>query len=200
MINLLPPEMKLDYRYARRNRRLVRWSVGLLVALAGLAGLTGSGLLIMGHAEHQRSQEVTAVQQRLASQNVTETEKQVTTISNNLKLMVTVLSKEILFSRLLTQLGSVTPPGTALTSLSISQTAGAIDITAGTKNYGDAAQLQANLADPANRIFSKADIDSISCSSNSTQNSIYPCSVTIKALFASDNPFLFINKDKAGAS
>lgn len=200
MINLLPSEMKLNYRYARRNRRLVRWAVGLLVALAGLAGLTGSGLLIMGHAEHQRSQEVAAVQQRLASQNVSETEKQVATISNNLKLMVTVLSKEILFSKLLTQLGSVTPPGTALTSLSISQTAGAIDITAGTKSYGDATQLQANLSDPTNRIFSKADIDSISCSSNSTQNSAYPCSVTIKALFASDNPFLFINKDKAGAS
>ena len=108
--------------------------------------------------------------------------------------------KVVLFSKLLVQLGSATPPNVVLTGLSISQTAGAIDITARAKNYDGAAHLQANLADPGNKIFSKADIVTINCSATATGgiSVVYPCVITIKALFSSDNPFLFINTDKAG--
>lgn len=112
--------------------------------------------------------------------------KEVTSVSNNLKLMVTVLSKEILFSKLLAQLGTITPQNVVLTDLSISQTESAIDITAQAANYNAAAQLQANLADKNNQIFSSADIVNITCASGSTAttNTAYPCTVNIRALFA----------------
>jgi Tfp pilus assembly protein PilN len=113
--------------------------------------------------------------------------------------MVGVLSKQVLFSELLVQLGSITPPNVVLTNLSISQTASAIDVTARATDYNSAAQLQANLADPDNKIFSSADIVDISCSSASAEGlaAAYPCTGTVKALFVKDNPFLFINTNKA---
>ena len=114
--------------------------------------------------------------------------------------MVTVLSKEILFSKLLTQLGTITPPNVRLTDLTISQTESAIDITAQTANYESATQLQVNLTDPNNKIFSKADIVSITCSSGATvQDTAHPCTATIRAQFTENNPFLFINAAKAGS-
>ncbi|HYH36468.1 MAG TPA: hypothetical protein VD706_03145 [Candidatus Saccharimonadales bacterium] len=50
------------------------------------------------------------------------------------------------------------------------------------------------MADPKNKIFSKADIVSITCSDD---NSDYPCTINIRALFAPNNPFLFINNKDA---
>lgn len=199
MINLLPPTTKQEYRYARRNRRLVHWSLAFVMAIVGVALLTAGGLFIMDRSIDKHAADSAAAKARLDSQDAAATQQQVAAISTNLKLMVNVLSKEVLFSELLTQLGSITPPSVALTSLSVSQTAGAIDITAHAKNYEAAAQLQANFTDPANKVFSRADIVNISCTNDAAKPG-YPCTITLKALFAADNPFLFINQDKAGQS
>ncbi len=107
-----------------------------------------------------------------------------------------VLSREVLFSKLLTQIAAVTPTNTSLTDLSISNVAGSLDITAISSDYQSATQLQVNLEDPRNKIFSKADIQNITCNPDATDPR-YPCSVRIKALFSDDNPFLFINKSAA---
>jgi hypothetical protein len=203
MINLLPPELKQDYRYARLNRRLLNWSIGCLAAIFGVAIITTVGLFIMKNSSDSYQLRIAETQTQLDSENMSGVQKQVTDISNNLKLMVTVLSKEILFSKLLGRLGSITPSNTILTNLSISQTEKAVDITAQTSSYDAATQLQVNLADPSNQIFSKADIVNIACvSSAKATNPAYPCTASIRALFTKDNPFLFINAGvkKAGTS
>lgn len=202
MINLLPPETKQSYKYARRNRRLLFWTFAFLIAIGGVIFLTGVGLLAMNNSIDHNKEEIAQLDARLTSEDLAGTQKQVTAISGNLKLMANVLSKEILFSELLTRLGTITPPGVVLTNLSISQTAGAIgaiDVTARSVDYGGAARLQANLADPNNQIFSKADTISISCGGSETTGiaASYPCTISIRALFAEDNPFLFINTQKA---
>jgi hypothetical protein len=200
MINLLPPELKQDYKYARYNRHLMRWVFAFLFALIGVAVITGSGILIMRNSIDSYKSQIASTQAQLTSENSTQTQQQVTDISNNLKLMVKVLSKEILFSKLLTQLGNITPSNVELTSLTITQAQSAIDITAQTTDINAATQLQANLASPTNQIFSKADLVSITCGSGSQQgtNSNYPCTADIRAEFTNNNPFLFINS-KAGS-
>lgn len=125
----------------------------------------------------------------MVAQNLTGVQGQVHEISNNLNLVVQVLSKEVLFSELLQQLTTLMPASTNLTSLSISQTQGAIDITAAAKDYASAAQIQVNLTDANNRLFSKADIVSISCSGTGS----YPCSIELRALFSADSSYMFIN-------
>jgi len=198
MINLLPPETKEDYRYARRNHQLAHWLTIASVSLLGGILLAAGGYLYLSQSVHSTNQQIADSNQILKLQNLDATQKQVTTISNNLKLTVQVLSKEILFSDLLKQLARVTPNDAILTNLAITQAQGGVDITAGTANYDAATQLQVNLADPKNQIFSKADIVSITCSNNSN-NPKYPCTVSIRALFAKDNPFLFINSAKGVA-
>lgn len=200
MINLLPPELKQDYRYARRNYRLLRWLAAFLVAIGGVAIITGTGLFIMSNTIDSYKSRIASTQGALASQHYADTQKQVTDISNNLRLMVKVLSKEVLFSKLLARLGQVTPPGVILTDLSISQTQSGMDITAQTANYNAATQLQVNLASPTNQIFSKADIVNITCQTGSQViNPAYPCTATIRAQLTGNNPFLFINSQQAGA-
>ena len=201
MINLLPPELKQDYRFAGYNKILITWVSFFLIAIFGVAIITGSGLFIMNNSMRNYKDSIASDQLQLANDNMPAIQMQVTDISNNLKLMVNVLSHEIMFSKLLQQLGSITPPNVILTNLSISQSQSAVDITAQTGSYSAAAQLQINLAAPTNEIFSKADIVNISCL-NTPQviNPNYPCTADIRAQFTKNNPFLFINSTVAKAS
>lgn len=195
MINLLPPDLKSSYRYAHLNAKLLRWIGVFGLAIIGLVVISAGGLLYLYQTSRSYDTQISSLNRTLKEQNIDEVSKQTEHISNNLKLAVKVLSKEVLFSKLLTHLASITPSNANLTDLNISQEQTGIDITAETTDYNAATQLQVNLSDPNNKLFTKADIVSISCESNSDSGTStkYPCSVVIRALFVKDNPFLFIN-------
>ena len=195
MINLLPPDIKQSYRYAHANVRLVRWVTLSIVALVGLGVIAVGGILYLQHSTDNYRGQVASTQEYLKAQDQKSTQKKITEMSNNLKLVTQVLSREVLFSKLLTRLGSVMPSNVIMENLSITQTTGAINISAKATDYQAATQVQVNLADPANEIFSKADIVSINCEGDSSSPK-YPCRILIKALFADNNPFLFINSGK----
>ncbi len=197
MINLLPPEIKSGYRYARRNVVLRRWAVICLVALIGLGGLATYGLLSLHQSTVRYNNQIAASQKLFKQEDFAGTQAQVKNISSSFKLVVKVLSQEVLFSELLKQITAAIPANSNLTGLDISQTQGAIDIVANATDYNTASQVQVNLADPANKIFSKADIVNIACNSETAANPKYPCTVNIRALFATNNPFLFINSKEA---
>ncbi|MCL4357921.1 hypothetical protein M1512_03445 [Patescibacteria group bacterium] len=196
MINLLPPETKKSYHYALINDRLVVWIIALVIGLAGLGAIGTFGWVSLHRNIATNSQQVSTLTQKLTADHLNSVEQQVQTISNDFTLVVKVLSQEVLFSKLLTKMAAAMPSGASLTSLNVSNTTGGsgLDITAEAANYTDAAQVQVNLSDPSNGIFSKADIENINCNSGNTQNLAYPCQVKIRAQFATNNQFLFINQ------
>lgn len=198
MINLLPPEIKNSYRYARRNVALRRWVIICLVALVGLAGLATYGLLTLRQSTITYNNKIAASNELFKQEKFSETQTEVKDASNSFKLAVKVLGQEILFSKLIQQITATIPDGANLTELDINQAQGGIDISANATDYHTATQVQVNLSDPNNKIFSKADIIGINCVSANALNPKYPCLITIRALFASNNPFLFINS-KASA-
>jgi Tfp pilus assembly protein PilN len=192
MINLLPPAIKQDYRYGARNTVLLRWVAAFVFSLIGLGLIATYGLLTMQNSSNSYANQVAAAQAQLEKQNLKGTETQVKNISSDFHLVVQVLSKEVLFSKLLRQIATVIPANAVLTGLNINQTSGGIDLTAAATDYNTATQLQLNLQDPSNKIFSKADIISINCGGAISETQ-YPCAVQIRALFASNNPYLFVN-------
>lgn len=198
MINLLPPEVKNGYRYARRNVILRRWVAAFLVALVGLGVLGTYGLLALHQSTANYDNRVAAAETQLQNDKLDQTKKQVEDMSTSLKLAVQVLSNEVLFSKLIQQIGANMPAGTVLTELSIGQVQGGLELTASSTDYTAGTQIQVNLADPANKIFSKVDIESLKCdsASNNSGQSSYPCKVQLRALFNPNNAFLFINQGK----
>ncbi len=193
MVNLLPPDTKDSYRYARRNVLLRKWVMLFAAALIGL-GLIGTfGLFTIQQSANHYNQQIDASQKQFTKEDFAGTQAQVQDISNSFRLVVKVLSQEVLFSQLLKQIAAAIPANAKLTGLNINQTQGGIDITAVATNYSTASQVQVNLADPQNKIFSKADIVSITCGGAAAADPHYPCTVNIRALFGSNNPYLFIN-------
>src|SRR5262249_51159234 len=134
------------------------------------------------------NQQVEQARAELRAQKLDETQQRVEDLSNSLKLVNQVLSKQVLFSELLKQTGAVMPSGATLSNLTVSKLQGGIDLQVVSKDYQTATQVQVNLADKNNKIFDKVDIVSITCSTGA-QVTAYPCSGNYRALFAKDNPF-----------
>ncbi len=189
MINLLPNTLKTSYRYARQNRHLVHWITVFAVGILGAAIITGVGYVYLNQTANNYKQQIATSREQLAAQDLTGVQNQVKTMSNNLTLALEVLSKQVLFSELLQQLTTLMPTNTNLTGLSISQTEGAIDISAEATDYASAAQIQVNLTDSENKLFSSADIVGISCAGENA----YPCSVQLRALFSDNSSYIFTN-------
>lgn len=199
MINLLPPQTKQGYRYGMANIKLVRWMVSGVIAIVGLGIIGTYGWLSLHQNITHYQAEVASTKEILKKEKQKETYAEVQNITNSFKLVVQVLSKEVLFSKLLSSMATAMPSGSYLSDLTIAKAQGALDITAQTTNQQTATQVQVNLADPDNKIFAKADIVNISCTTKNAKDPTHPCTVTIRALFADNNPFLFINqKQKVG--
>jgi Tfp pilus assembly protein PilN len=196
MINLLPPNIRQDTLYARRNVVLLRWVIACGIALIGIGLIVGAGFVYLDQTSKSHAKRAEAARASLQAQKVEETGKKIEEISNNTKLATQVLSKEILFSKLLRQLGAALPANTTLTGLQIDKVQGGLALTASAKDVVSATQIQLNLEDPNNKIFEKADIESITCASSS--DNPYPCVVQIRALFGKNNPYLYITPTVTG--
>lgn len=199
MINLLPLSQKKQISYARRNTKLRRWLIANIVGVFGIAIIIAAGQVFMVRSTESWQKQVNDTAAQLQVQKLQETQSRVTEISDSVKLAIQVLSKQVLFSKLLTQIGAAMPNGTSLQSLSIASPEGGIDLTAVATNYQTATQVQVNLSDPNNRIFEKADIVSVSCQQDEAADQRYPCQVSIRALFAKDNSFQYVT-NKVGAN
>ena len=197
MINLLPTETKQQLMFARRNNALRNWALATIVGLAGVLIVIAAGQLFISRSNAVWQKQVNDTKQQLEKQQLTQTQNRVTEMSDSIKLGSQVLSKQVLFSKLLSQITTVLPSGSALQSLSIKSAEGGIDLTAVAKDYQSATQVQINLADPKNKVFEKADIVSVTCQDSSATD--YPCTVTVRALFAKDNAFQYTS-DQAGAT
>jgi uncharacterized protein YgfB (UPF0149 family) len=192
MINLLASNAKEDLLYARRNTIIMRWCILALVIIAGIGIIGISGIFYMRESQEKLQNQIELTKAQLKEQDLEGTQKQVESISSNVKLTIDVLSREILFSKLIRQIGSAMPADTSLTNLQITKTQGGIDLSAIAKDYNAGTQVQLNLQDPTNKIFDKADLVNISCGSDSTIDARYPCTVTVRAQFGKNNSFYLI--------
>lgn len=201
MINLLPPDIKQSVVFARRNTLLRKWSFLLLIGILVIVGVVAAGQVYLQKSIKTYSSQVQQGEADLKKQKLDETQKEVEELTDSLKLVTQVLQREILFSKLLVQIGGALPSGAILTNLSIDKVNGGLDLQADADDYQTATQVQLNLQDPNNKIFEKADILSIQCDTPENASDPlkrqYPCTVQIRALFAKNNTFSFI---KSGAN
>ncbi len=196
MINLLPTEVKQNIIYARRNTSIRSWITAAFGALICFVLVIGAGQFYLKQSSDNYAKQLAIGQEQLKSQKLEETQKEIEEVSGNLKLVVQVLSRAILFSKLLNQVGSALPNGSVLTNLSISnKVQGGIDLSFSSTDYQTGTQVQLNLSDPNNKIFEKADLVNIQCQESPTTPTKYPCTLQIRALFAKNNSFSFISNN-----
>lgn len=195
MINLLPDEDKQAIAYARYNSQLRSWIFGAFIGLAGVLLVVLGGQLMINENIDSFDQAIAANKQTLQEQDQKKTLENAKNIQQNFQLAVDVLSREVLFSKLLPRVGQVMPSGTVLENLSLNTESEetAFDLSARAKDINTGSQIQVNLTDPDNKLFQKADLVNISCKTD--EENLYPCSVSMRVLPTETNEFLLINPE-----
>ncbi len=191
MINLLPSDYGASLRFAHLNSIMRRWLVVSLLAGAGLVLIMVVGWVYINQQNKNLTRNIDSVNQQLQAEDLAGTQKKAKDITSNIKIINQVLSREIRFSELISHIGTVMPPGTVLSGLTLSKVDGGLDLSATARDYTSATQIAVNLSDPKNQIFDKLDIVNINCSS--TSGNAYPCSATFRALFSKATQSQFLN-------
>ena len=191
MINLLPSDYGASLRYSHLNIVLRRWLIAALLACGGLVLILAVSWMYITQQSKNLTKNIDSVNQQLQAEDLAGTQKRANDITSNIKIINQVLSREIRFSGLITQIGSVMPPGTVLSGLTLAKVDGGLDLSANARDYTSAAQIAVNLSDPKNMIFDKVDIVNINC--YSTSGNAYPCSATFRALFSKSTKSKFLN-------
>ncbi len=196
MINLLPSETRENRLYGRRNRQLVRWCIAALLAAIGIVGIAAGGYVFLTRSEASAASEKTRVETQIAQDQLDKVLAEYNSFTADLKTVVQILSKQILFSELIQQIGSVVPPGTTLNTVSISNKDNALSLDFTLDQASSAPTLQLNLEDPENALFEKADIIQLSCQTDDVTR-VQTCSAQVRVLLKKDAPYYFLNSVKA---
>jgi hypothetical protein len=204
MINLMPPEAKSAILYARLNARLFKWTIGSLIIIAIMGATVVLGSFYIDNAKHSLASSIAQTKKTISDQKLDQVQTEAANLSSGVKLIVQVLSKEVLFSKLLQQIGNIMPTGATLGDIQLSnKVTGAIDLTANAVDYQSATQVQVNLEDPKNNLFDKVDTQSVTCGT-SAQNSDgtvskYKCQIIVRALFKPNASVTFLANPPSGA-
>jgi len=199
MINLLPPSRAEAIRYGRQNSVLRHWLIGAAIAIGGLIVIIFSGWIYLNQESGNFQRDINTTNHQLQAENLAQVQKDAKEITGDITVINKVLSQEIKFSELIQAIGNIMPPDTVLGTLSLSnKVSGGVDITANAKYGNSVPQIVANLTDPQNQLFTKADVVSVSCDSNPTHT--YPCTVILRALFSKSAQTRFLSFPGGGKS
>lgn len=194
MINLIPPSTKEEIAYGRKNSLMVRWVIGIALALAGLVVIGGGSLFYLKQDSKNYQKSIEEAELSLEQQGEKQVLEKVGEISGSLSLVVDVLSREVLFSKLLPHLGSLMPDGTILRDLSLNrEQTGGINLSIGAINEFTASQALINLQNSEEVLFNGADANSINCEGDEKQMP-YICTASVTVLLTGENPFLLLNQ------
>ena len=155
--------------------------------IVAMAATVVFGSFYIDSSKNRLSDSIADTQNTITTQKLDETQKEAENISGGVKLIVQVLSKEVLFSKLLQQIGTLMPSGATLSDVQLSSKIdGALDLTANAVSQQAATQVQLNLQDTKNNLFDKVDVISVTCADKAASTSSdprYKCQIVLRAQF-----------------
>jgi Tfp pilus assembly protein PilN len=117
MINLLPPSLKEQLRYARYNQLAVRYLRLLTVLVLVLAGIFGASIFFLHQQTDLISRDVTDKHRQITSYDATV--KQAKDVADRLTAIKTIQASQTKFSLLLDDLAKVLPKGVSIDSITL---------------------------------------------------------------------------------
>lgn len=183
MINLLPPESKNQIRFARRNSVLIRWLIAIFAVMLLITAMNIFGQFYITQTTNRLKQTASVTDQRIKEGDLEQYKNSLSSLSTDMKTVVQILKKQLLFSKVFPKLGTTLPDGAVLSNITMNSTDTSLDLTILAKDQYTANQAFTNVKDSNNQLFSKTDLISIICSDT---NPSYPCTAQVKALLNID--------------
>ena len=201
MINLLPYDQKQDIAYARKNYMLIKWLVALLIAMVFILAISLGGAFIINNERAKAEASAKAEAEAIAASDEKQEFDKYKKFKTDYDTVVKLLSKQLRYSKIIQDIGNILPEGTNIDGIKL--TPGATSLTLSVNGESQQAIRKAfvNISKPndQNKLFPKADLESITCSDNASTVSSKTCTATIKVLLNADSGYYYINSiPKAG--
>jgi Tfp pilus assembly protein PilN len=183
MINLLPPANKRQIRAGRSNTLLVRYNFFLLGALGFL--LVAIGVVYFYLVNTKTSAETVVKENQTKVVNYQQVEQEANAFKSNLAVAKQILSKEVVYTKVILEIAALIPKGVILDNLNLdAKTFGTeTTLTARAKTVDDAIALKNSFQNSPS--FSNVHFQSIA---TAEAGGAYPISVSLNVT---------INKDAA---
>jgi Tfp pilus assembly protein PilN len=164
VINLMPPNMKEQIRYAKMNRTTLHYLWGLIVVLVVLGGVFGGAFYLLGQQQQAANAGAVGDQQQIAELNKTVL-PEAKDASGRLNAIKYVQGTQTRFSAVISDIAKVVPSGVSIDSMTLTgndKTPVTIAVTA--DSYNDALAFR-NALTLSPRI-ANADLETITSSTN----------------------------------
>jgi len=157
MINLLPPEIKTNISFARRNVTLAQLVVLTSLTLVAALGIVGFGVFIMNADQSALEKSIETKTQSL--QSYIETEKKAQVLASDIDTAGKILAREVRFSEVLKLIGSILPDGASLRNLQLTNDDLPVKLTTFINDKALAPTLRNNIEE--SDLFDAADLESL---------------------------------------
>ncbi len=158
MINLMPPKLKDSVKYGSYNVSLIQYISLVIIAGLALGAVIAFGVQIVRSDSAKLNDSITTKQLQ-KDEYAADTEK-AETLTSKIATVNTLLDNEIEFSAVIQEIGRLMPPGTALSSLRLTNDLDEnIDLSARASSKQVITELQQNLI--GSELFTGADIQNI---------------------------------------
>lgn len=183
MINLLPSEIKENIYYGRKNSTIVRWIIANTAMILAILVVLFFGGVFIDHSRQNLTTSNELIETNIKAEKLDTVQEDAKELSDGVKLISQILSQELLFSKLLQELGGLMPEKTVLGSVSLtSNISTPLDITASAIDYNAATQVQLNFQDKTKGLFETVDANNITCTND--EKTAYKCTISIRAKFS----------------
>lgn len=179
MINLVSPQSKKELKAARGNRVVRNYYLIVLFAAVLLGCIFAVGFYVTITATKQAEAQKAQNAQNAAV--YAQTRKAAEDFTKDLAVAKTILASDVRFSKLITDIASVIPPGVILTNLTFAATQNQnapLTINARAKTFDAAIKLKNNLE--ASPIFENVRLIN---ASDDASGSTYPVAVSLSVQF-----------------
>lgn len=176
MINLMPDDAKRELRAARTNVVLLRYMFVIALAATFLLAILAGAYMVLGRTQESAKQLIAT--NDLKADVYSATEAQVATLSSGLAETRGILNQEILYSKVLINIGQLMPTGTVLNEVALdsqSFSGTPIKLTVYAKTTQDTVALQNNFKNSP--LFTNVSFEKVS--DNSAGIDGYPVSATL---------------------
>lgn len=185
MINLLPPSVKEDITFGRKNRVLLGWIGALGIVIFIVLSLTLFGNFYIKSSANSVWSNVDEAKGRIKDQNLEKIQQSAEIFGTNLETVVKLLKDQLLFSKLIKTIGSVLPDQVILREINFESKDSTMQLYLQGPSEQAVTQAFINISSDQSKLFSKADLVGVDCSEF--------CTAEVVVLLNKDSEFYFLN-------
>jgi len=198
MINLLPPETARQIHASRHNNLLLRYLIGLFIALGLIIFVYATTFILMKTTEQSSVSSSSENKQKIAQNK--ETEDRAKAYTSNLKIAKALFDSELSHTTALNKIASALPTGTMIQALDLSaSTVGSpITLSVQAKTKADALAVKTSFekakiaSDITISSLAEQNADAPATDGESAQPTAYPVLISLnvtfdKSIFNTDN-------------